>query len=91
MSREKGSEKTGGRKRGTPNKSTAIVREYLESIDFHVPEEIIKRLPLLDEKKQVDVLLKLMEFTFPKYKTIAHEHKGFMSITDWLHASEEED
>lgn len=63
-------EKTGGRKKGTPNKNGMIVGESLVDADINLVEEVLRVLPELDPSKKVDVLLKLMEFVYPKRKSI---------------------
>jgi len=70
MARSKGSEKFGGRKKGTPNKKTIELKEFFDSVDFCIPEEISKTLPSLEPEKKVEVLLKLMEFIYPKRKAL---------------------
>lgn len=61
-------EKTGGRKKGTPNKVTkelrAIVKSVLDSEFQHLP----KRLENLPDKERVDALIKLLPYVLPKYK-----------------------
>jgi hypothetical protein len=64
--------KTGGRKTGTPNKRTVILREVLESLDFDLPKRLIELLPDLDKPKQADVLLELMSYVYPKRKAVEH-------------------
>lgn len=62
--------KSGGRKRGTPNHRTTELSEFLESIRFSVPEKLGEILPKLSHEKQADVLLKLMEYLYPKRKAL---------------------
>ncbi len=70
MGRAVGSKKYGGRKKGTPNKKTQELQEFFNSVDFSIPEVIMKILPSLKSDKQIDVLLKMMEFVYPKRKAI---------------------
>lgn len=76
--------KTGGRMKGTPNKTTKDLNEYFDSIDFHIPEEIIKVLPNLSDSKKVETLLCLMEFIYPKRKSaeIKNENFNVLSFTE---------
>lgn len=74
-------EKTGGRKKGTPNKKTQLLAEILEVNDFSIPEKIIELLPSLAPKKQADVLLDLMSYMYPKRKAVEQT-----SISANLHA-----
>jgi len=70
MGRKKGTTKTGGRKFGTPNRRTFEFRKFLEEADFSIPQKILDILPSLAEEKQVDILVKLLAYAYPKYKTI---------------------
>jgi formylmethanofuran dehydrogenase subunit B len=60
--------KTGGRSAGTPNRKTSDLCEFFESAHFHVPTELMKIFSSLDADKQVDVLMRLMEYLYPKRK-----------------------
>jgi len=85
MPRKKGTNKTGGRKKGTPNRKTVELKEFLDSINLCIPERVIELLPKLDEKDQVGVLLKLMEYVYPKRRsqlsiTTNSEQKSFVEI-----------
>jgi hypothetical protein len=68
-----------GRKAGTPNKPTLDLKQVLEELGVSPPEQIAQILPTLEPSKQVDVLLKLMEFIFPRRKavegTTTHSHQ----------------
>lgn len=59
-----------GRKAGTPNKPTLELKQVLEGLGVNPPEQIAQLLPALEPAKQVDVLLKLMEFIFPRRKAV---------------------
>jgi hypothetical protein len=73
MAKTTGSIKTGGRKKGTPNKRTEALRDLFAKKDFCVPERIIELLPTLEPAKQIDVLVQLMGYLFPKRKAIEQE------------------
>lgn len=70
MGRNKGCTKTGGRAKGTPNKSTRAFRDYLDDAGISLPEKIFELLHRVSEEKQLEVLVKLMSFTYPKFKAI---------------------
>ena len=69
MSRKKGSEKTGGRQKGTPNKMTLEIREaYKNLIESNIDnmEVWIKTIAKNNPEKAMDLLLKLSEYVVPK-------------------------
>ena len=70
MARPKVIAKTGGRKKGTPNKKTEDFFSVLESIELNLVDEVYKILPELSPEKRADVLVKLMEFAYPKRKAL---------------------
>lgn len=65
-----------GRKPGTPNKKTIALLEIFEQFDFCPAEKVVELL--LDKtadlipKERADLYMKLMEFKFPKRKSIEH-------------------
>jgi hypothetical protein len=74
MARQKGCTKTGGRKKGSLNKKTQELQDILKKADINVPERIIELLPTVDPDKQIDTLLKLMSYLYPKRKPVEHIH-----------------
>jgi hypothetical protein len=76
MARQKGTTKTGGRKKGSLNRATRNLVEFFEKIDFNLPEEVIKLLPELSPKERANLYLKLMEFIYPKRKAQEIELSG---------------
>lgn len=73
MSKLLGSPKSGGRKKGTPNKSSANLFESLEKHKIDIIERLAKILPDLAVEKQADVLLNLMSYIYPKRKAVEME------------------
>jgi hypothetical protein len=73
MPKPKGSPKTGGRKRGTPNRRSVALQEAFDAINFSVPDKIIELLPSLDPNKQADLLIDLMEYLYPKRKSLEEQ------------------
>jgi len=45
-----------GRRKGIPNKRTALLREILDKLGYNVPERLVALLPQLPADKQADVL-----------------------------------
>lgn len=68
MGRPPGLPKTGGRKAGTSNKKTDELRVILEKDGISIPEKILSLLPKLSAQKQVDTLISLMPYIYPKRK-----------------------
>jgi len=69
QSKPKGS----GRKEGTPNKRSQNLAEALDSLNFNIPEKLVQLLPKLSPEKQVDILIDLMGYLYPKRKAIEVE------------------
>lgn len=78
--------KTGGRQKGTPNKTTTITKEMvvevLNSMHGHLPEKLAE----LEAKDYVAMYAKLMEFVIPKPQRVEIEqsNKFRVSIEDAL-------
>ena len=70
MARPMGIPKTGGRKKGTPNKSTESLQAAFDKLDFNLPAQVTELLPQLAIDKRIDILMSLMGFLYPKRKAI---------------------
>lgn len=70
MARAMGLPKTGGRKKGTPNKLSLRLHDLLESCDLNPIVQISKLLPKLSAKEQTDVMLQLLPYIYPRRKTM---------------------
>lgn len=62
--------KSGGRKKGTPNKATTITREILNDIAEGLRPNIAQDLAALDPKDRLQIWLKLIEFVVPKLSSV---------------------
>ncbi len=64
--------KTGGRKAGTPNKTTAFSKSVIQEIltDYTSSELFKKDMKKLDPKDRLDIMVKLMAFTTPKPQSV---------------------
>jgi len=64
--------KTGGRQKGTPNKTTAFNKAIIENIlsEYNDTGAMAKDLKDLEPKDRLDIMVKLMAFTTPKPQTI---------------------
>ena len=73
MSFEKGHKKKGGRSKGTPNKTTAEVRDNLQ---FLIESNLPKLQGWIDAtaeenpSKAIEIIIKLTDYVLPKLKTI---------------------
>lgn len=68
--RPKGGKKFGGRQKGTPNKTTLILKDILDDLQINVPKQLAELLPKLKPEKQADVLCELLQYIYPKRKAI---------------------
>ena len=68
--RTKGQPKTGGRGKGTPNKTTSTVREWLTKLIDDSRRQVVKDLKLLEPKDRLLVLEKFMQYTTPKMQAV---------------------
>jgi hypothetical protein len=73
MSRPVGLVKTGGRKKGTPNKRTLRFEEELNRLNINLLDSIVTDLSNLDSEKRVDVLLKLLPYLYSKPRFVESE------------------
>lgn len=75
--------KTGGRQKGKKNRLTEVVVPLVQQMKlakFDLVLEVVRLYPLLEHSDQADMLLRLMEFVFPKKKTITvEEAKGVLN------------
>jgi len=74
MANIKGSEKTGGRKKGTPNKATVMNREIISDILSDNVDRFKHNLLLLKPKDYSDTILALMKFVIPQLSNVTLEH-----------------
>lgn len=68
MSRTKGTPKTGGRGKGTPNKVTGTLKEFISEIIDENRDRIKEDLEALEPKDRLQVLEKMMQYIVPKQK-----------------------
>ncbi|CEN33606.1 hypothetical protein [Capnocytophaga cynodegmi] len=70
MPRVKGTAKTGGRKKGTPNKATNDMRKWLKSFLDQNQEQIEKDFKALEPKERIQAFERLLQYTLPKMQTL---------------------
>ena len=63
---------TGGRQKGTPNKTTAFSKMVIQEIvtDYVNGDNFINDLKELEPKERLDVMIKLMGFITPKPQSV---------------------
>ncbi|WP_462390236.1 hypothetical protein [Phocaeicola coprocola] len=66
MSRPKGTPKTGGRVKGTPNKVTYSLKEWITSLINKQRTQIEQDLQELEPKERLQMIEKLMQYVIPK-------------------------
>ena len=73
--------KTGGRKAGTPNKTTAITKEALSKIidEYNSSGMMQSDLMGLDPRDRLDIAVKLMSYVLPKVQSVALDVSGNIS------------
>lgn len=72
--------KTGGRKLGTPNKTTAETKEMLQNIVSENLKNINDLLEQLEPKERIDVIIKLLPYTLPKQKEISFDNENDLKV-----------
>lgn len=73
MSREKGRPKTGGRKKGTPNKVTGDLRTWITELLDKNRNQIEKDIKRLEPEKRVLMFEKLLNYVIPKMQSIDNQ------------------
>lgn len=66
MGKPKGSQKTGGRKKGSMNKKASLLNDALDDIQFNLISELILSINKLDDLNRTIHLMKLVEYCYPK-------------------------
>ena len=65
--------KTGGRKKGTPNRTTKDARQLISKLVNDEIEYIMSNIHLLDLKDRCYLLSKLLPYVAPKMLNVAHQ------------------
>lgn len=73
--------KTGGRTKGTLNKTTTETKEILKNIVSVEIENINVLLDKLEPKERLDIIIKLLPYILPKQNEIAVENKTVEPVT----------
>jgi hypothetical protein len=71
MARVKGTPKTGGRAKGTPNKVTTDLRTWINELLDNSRERLETDLNALEPKDRLIILEKLMQYVIPKQQSVS--------------------
>lgn len=77
MGKPIGSQKTGGRQKGTPNRKSLNGSVLFQDYGFDPFGELIKLMDELLPDQKAKTILRLMEFVFPKRKAITFSEDEF--------------
>lgn len=93
MARPTGLAKTGGRKAGTPNKRSIDLQERIEELlnGDDLAGAIFSRIKKLSNERQVEFLISLMPYVYPKRKAIEVTGDKGWTFTDFIVALDEMD
>ena len=73
--RQKGTIKTGGRQKGSPNKVTSAVKDCISKMltDYTNSEQFMKDFAELEPKERLMIAERLMNYVVPKMQSVAVE------------------
>ena len=66
MSRQKGTPKTGGRQKGTPNKITGTLKDFVSEMIDANRDQMQQDLKALSPKDRLLILERFLQYTLPK-------------------------
>ena len=75
MTRPKGTPKTGGRTKGTPNKVTTTLKEFVTNLINQNRRQMKRDLKSLSPKDRLYILDKLMQYVLPKNQFVSVKDK----------------
>lgn len=70
MARKKGTPKTGGRSKGTPNKTTGELKQWVQELIDGNRSQLEKDMKTLDPHQRWKIIEKLMSYTIPKMQNV---------------------
>ncbi len=65
-----GKGRLGGRQKGTPNKATTSLRQWLQTVLDENREKFLQDLSVLTPAQRVNTIVKLLDFSLPKLQAI---------------------
>ncbi len=83
MARQKndGKGRLGGRQKGTPNKVTASIKDWLSELIDNNRKQVERDIKQLEPKERLQVLEKLMQYVIPKQQAVSAK-VDFEKLTD---------
>ena len=93
MSRTRGSEKTGGRQRGTPNKVTAELKGWITDLLLNGREQFKKDMQDLTPRERIKAHLALLQYVLPKMQALSTDGQTLMeakAIRDMMQSAPDE-
>lgn len=87
---EKGQKKTGGRKKGTPNKITAEIRSKLEDILNEQTDTIKEDIMKLSPKDRVRAYTELLKYAIPTKKDIEIQDNTPETLRQFLELNDDD-
>jgi len=70
MSKQKGTQKTGGRAKGTPNKVSTDLRTWINELLDGNRRQIAKDIKQLEPQQRVMIFEKLLSYAVPKMQSV---------------------
>ena len=76
--------KTGGRKRGVPNRRTLELTEQLAELDFDPVAALVKiaKDPATSTELQIRCITEIMPYCFPRRKAVEHTGLGDVNVVN---------
>lgn len=103
MPRSKGTPKTGGRQKGTPNKTTAAVKSYITDVinDYMKPQtlrdsskpNLQNDLEAMQPEERVRAMTQLAGYVIPKQQALSIDEQTQVeadALTQWLETAPDE-
>jgi type III secretory pathway component EscR len=80
MTRKKGTKKTGGREKGTPNKVTADLRSWIKELLENNTAQFEKDLKRLEPQQRTLLFEKLLQYAIPKKREEEVQEANLQSL-----------
>ncbi len=77
-----GLQKTGGRKKGTPNRATVVLRDKLAALDCDPAEELVRiaQNPETSVDSKVQIYSTLLPYVYPKRKLVDYSDEERVTV-----------